>query len=232
MSLPGNGFIALWNDIDPQRVDYDTWHTTEHVPERLSVPGFLQAYRYVLTSGALPKYFTLYALSDVSTLNTENYRRLIREPTSWTRGMRQDFKNVGRLVCHTIFTRGAGVGGFAAVCVIRPIDRPLVDSLCGSLANLDGISATHFGEVDHSAEPLGLDMPEGSFAHSAYGIFVIEGYGAEALRSHCEALKLGRLDPLFEGWSLYKLVYELRKDDLRPPESQIGKAPLTRHHRS
>lgn len=231
MSLPGNGFIALWNDIDPLRSDYDTWHTTEHVPERLSVPGFLLAYRYVLTAGALPKYFTLYALADIGTLNTDDYRRLIREPTSWTRGMRRDFRNVGRLVCQTIITHGAGVGGFVAVCVVRSIDRPFVASLCESLVDLDGISATHFGEVDHSAEPLGLDMPQSSFSHGACGILVIEGYGAEALRSHCEALELDRLDPLFEGWSLYKLVYELRKDDLRRLESQNDGAPLTGHQR-
>ena len=74
-------------------------------------------------------------------------------------------------------------------------------------------------------------MPQSSFSHGACGILVIEGYGAEALRSHCEALELDRLDPLFEGWSLYKLVYELRKDDLRRLESQNDGAPLTGHQR-
>lgn len=228
MGLAGSGFIALWNDIDPHREDYDTWHTTEHVPERLGVPGFLQAYRYVLSAGTLPKYFTLYALSDVGTLNTDDYRRLIREPTSWTRGMRPDFRNVGRFVCQTIVTRGSGVGGFAAVCTVRPIDGLNVESLCDSLLSLDGVSAAHFGEINHSAEPLDLDMPVGSFSHSAYGVFVIEGYGSDALRKHCEALELGRLDPMFEGWSIYKLVFELRKDDLRPNNSVEPRASPTR----
>ena len=48
MSLKGTAFLALWNDIAAARdAEYNLWHTREHVPERLSVPGILTGKRYV-----------------------------------------------------------------------------------------------------------------------------------------------------------------------------------------
>ena len=43
MTLKGTGFLALWNDFDPEReAEYECWHTFEHVPERVGIPGFEQ----------------------------------------------------------------------------------------------------------------------------------------------------------------------------------------------
>ena len=48
MPLKGSAFLALWNDIEPQRrTEYDAWHTFEHVPERVGIPGFIRGRRYV-----------------------------------------------------------------------------------------------------------------------------------------------------------------------------------------
>ena len=41
------GLMAFWADIDP---DYEMrfleWHNCEHMPERVSVPGFCEGRRY------------------------------------------------------------------------------------------------------------------------------------------------------------------------------------------
>ena len=213
MALPGEGFIALWNDILPHRDDYDAWHTIEHVPERMGVDGFLCAHRYVLEAGGLPKYFTLYALGELAALNSEPYRRLISEPTAQTRRMRPDFRSFQRHVCRTRFTQGAGVGGFAAVCLITPALATLAGLLRPSLLGLDGVIAVHFGDVDPSAAPLELGMNAPPPRETA-GVLIVEGYGVQALARSCEGIGLGGLDAGFDGWSYYKLAFELRKADL------------------
>ena len=48
MSLPGNAFLAMWHDIEPDAwTEYMEWHTREHMPERLSIPGFLVGKRLI-----------------------------------------------------------------------------------------------------------------------------------------------------------------------------------------
>src|SRR5256885_14231528 len=44
-----NAFLALWNGLDRSdaREEYEAWHAMEHVPERVGLPGFLWARRYV-----------------------------------------------------------------------------------------------------------------------------------------------------------------------------------------
>jgi hypothetical protein len=60
MPLRGSGFLALWNDFDPAReAEYECWHTFEHVPERVGIPGFLSGRRYRAAERSESQYFTL-----------------------------------------------------------------------------------------------------------------------------------------------------------------------------
>ena len=56
MALLGEGVAAIWHDIAPEgEDDYHHWHCHEHVPERVSIPGFLRGRRYAGVSGT-PRY--------------------------------------------------------------------------------------------------------------------------------------------------------------------------------
>ena len=45
--LAGEGAIAIWNGIsDEGRADFYAWHLSEHMPERVGIPGFLRGRRY------------------------------------------------------------------------------------------------------------------------------------------------------------------------------------------
>ena len=40
--------VAMWWDIAPEvQSEWEDWHTREHMPERLSIPGFLRGSRWV-----------------------------------------------------------------------------------------------------------------------------------------------------------------------------------------
>ena len=48
MALTGSAFLAIWHDIDPPSwTEYMEWHTREHMPERLSIPGFTVGKRLI-----------------------------------------------------------------------------------------------------------------------------------------------------------------------------------------
>jgi hypothetical protein len=64
--------------------EFNAWYNTEHVPERIAVPGFLTARRYVV-EGSPGRYMAHYDLSDLSVLHTEPYASISRKPTPWTR---------------------------------------------------------------------------------------------------------------------------------------------------
>ena len=60
MPLPGKAAMLLLFDVLPEAIpEHDDWHTHEHLPERLSIPGFLRGTRWVATDGQR-RYFVIY----------------------------------------------------------------------------------------------------------------------------------------------------------------------------
>lgn len=109
MTEATGALLALWNDIDPAfEPAYEDWHANEHVPERLTVPGFLWARRYAaLAAGSGPRYLTLYGLRSCEVLESAAYRRLLAEPTPASALMRPRLRNISRWVCEVKCLRGS-----------------------------------------------------------------------------------------------------------------------------
>jgi hypothetical protein len=41
-------FLAIWHGlINEGKIDWERWHTYEHIPERLVIPSFLGGRRYM-----------------------------------------------------------------------------------------------------------------------------------------------------------------------------------------
>jgi hypothetical protein len=101
MALAGGGVLAIWNDIAPGGdAEFDHWQTSEHIPERVGVPGFLRGRRYTVLTGS-PRYFTLYETESVATLQSEGYLARLNAPTPWTSKCIQLFRNNRRTACRT-----------------------------------------------------------------------------------------------------------------------------------
>jgi hypothetical protein len=80
-----NGLLAVWMTPAPENEDdLNAWYSEEHLKERLSVPGFLAARRYVSLQGE-PKYVALYDVADVGVLASDEYRKVLGNSTPWTR---------------------------------------------------------------------------------------------------------------------------------------------------
>ena len=110
-------FLSLWNDYPTAFADeYEVWHTFEHVPERLTPPGIRTARRYgSFGGGQVNRYFTLYDLDDLQTIQHPTYLDLVRNPTRWSEKMRRHFSNVLRVPAECVASGGRGVGAHILV---------------------------------------------------------------------------------------------------------------------
>jgi hypothetical protein len=112
MPLLGNGVLAIWNGIEPNaESDFVAWHVTEHIPERVALPGFLRGRRYIAADGH-PKYFNFYETERTDTLFSADYVARLNAPTPWTRRVVANFRDTSRTVCSVTASLGRGEGGW------------------------------------------------------------------------------------------------------------------------
>jgi hypothetical protein len=108
------GILAIWNDVKPGREsDFETWFQSEHLAERLGVPGFLYGRRHEAISGA-PRFFVFYVTDGPEVLSSKAYRERVDNPTPMTRMiMSEVFLNMNRTVCRRVTRRGGPRGVYA-----------------------------------------------------------------------------------------------------------------------
>lgn len=235
MSLKGSAFLALWNDIEPPReAEYNLWHTREHVPERVTVPGILSGRRYVAAQADMYRYFTLYELESFAVLESAAYKALVDNPTPWSRSMRPDFRNFVRYPCRTLASVGRGMGG--AVTTLRfsrPSDAEDLHpdealAVCRSLVEaIPDLTNAHLGEADLSAPfPLGQPAPEESY-HLRYDlryVLVVEAFSTTALHKAMVTLREVLLRVRSTGLleiDTYGLIYAIGQADLGDPPTPL-----------
>lgn len=82
----GKGFLLVLMDCPPTLEDeFNAWYDTEHLPERLAVPGFETAIRFVCLDGH-PKYLAMYDLERPEVLDSAAYMKVAHDKSSpWTK---------------------------------------------------------------------------------------------------------------------------------------------------
>ena len=94
MALLGKGAIAMWWDIAPERrAEFEDWHSHEHFPERMSIPGFLRGARWAAVDGGVG-FFVMYELEAYETLVSEGYLKRLNTPSPWSMRMMPHHGNV------------------------------------------------------------------------------------------------------------------------------------------
>ena len=109
----GRGLMAFWADIDDDYVlRYQQWHNCEHIPERVSIPGFLEGRRYRSFSNML-HFLMFYETKAATTLASDAYMAALNAPTPWTREALTHFRSPVRSIYSQISSSGSP-GKFAA----------------------------------------------------------------------------------------------------------------------
>jgi hypothetical protein len=151
--LLGKGVLAIWNGIEPAaEEEFVAWHVREHIPERVSLPGFLRGRRYVAIDGH-PKYFNFYETQSADDLRSAAYVARLNAPTEWTRRVVARFRDTSRTICKVAWSIGQGEGGFIEAIVLepRPDAGPFEEKAHGSLS----------AAYDASAGLTGVHLLEG-----------------------------------------------------------------------
>jgi hypothetical protein len=92
----GGAALAIWFDIDPAgQEDFDAWYPRQHLPERLSLPGFRRGRRYAALE-ASSGFFTLYETAEAGVLSSPAYLERLNNPTDWTRRVLPHFQRMTR----------------------------------------------------------------------------------------------------------------------------------------
>jgi len=104
MAKKGEGLFLVYTDlVDPKyEEEFNAWYNTEHLPELLTLPGFLDAARYVATKGG-PKYLAVYEITSVAALQSPEFSRRKRTPWENRMSPRATGKNRVRIVGRQIF---------------------------------------------------------------------------------------------------------------------------------
>jgi hypothetical protein len=108
------GILAIWNDRRAgTEAEYEAWYRGEHLPERLSIPGFRASWRYRAIEGE-PEYFTFYETATPEVLFSEAYVARVENPTELTRRiMSGTFTNATRALLTGAVRWGMLRGAFA-----------------------------------------------------------------------------------------------------------------------
>ena len=149
------GFLVVWNDVAAAvEAEYRRWHRSEHMPERMSLPGFTRGRRYMDLAGTRNRYLTVYEGRSVETFRSEPYRARLAAPTPWTSRMSARMSNFVRRVCRTVASDGAAIGGAAATFRFRLADDHGIGAagaaaeLVRAVIGVDGAVGAHLGLVD------------------------------------------------------------------------------------
>ncbi len=226
MPLMGRAFLAIWHDIAPDgEREYEEWHTRQHMPERLGVPGFLLGRRYVDRDAPLHRWLTLYETRTLEVLSSEGYRARLNAPTHWSGRVQPHFRNFVRSACTLSASVGEGVGGALATLrlALDPAGLARLEAeahgLAHRLASLPGVTGGHVGvaapdttRVRTRESELRADAGESVFD----AVVMVEATGRRELREVADAATtlLGTALRVSPGaLAIYDLAYVLATTD-------------------
>ena len=169
MATPdATGLMAFWADIDPAyEPRFLEWHNCEHMPERVSVPGFVEGRRYHGIADA-PAYLMMYLTESAEVLQSDAYLTRLNDPTPWTTESLSHFRNPSRNVYD--LRTGLGTGGLVAAPYMISIRfdiaasagdaamRDISDQLLPAWAALDGVERAAFYAIN--AAVSGIETAE------------------------------------------------------------------------
>ena len=111
--------MLLTFDVTEGQVrEHDQWHTYEHLPERLSIPGFLRGTRWTAVHGQ-PRYMVLYEVQSLDTLTSAAYLERLNNPSPWTTRMMSHYRGMSRGLCSVVASAGLGIGRFSLLMRFR-----------------------------------------------------------------------------------------------------------------
>jgi hypothetical protein len=188
------GFLlVLMQPPEAIEEEFNAWYDTEHVPERLSVPGILTAIRFSSLTAATPKYLAMYDLESEAVLESDAYKRVAGANSSpWTRrvtGKTKVYRSVGTQIypgnaitirsARATILRFRGLDAGASESVVRGLRSAFEPR--GSTLQLRVFAYHVGGKADvigfvSSAAPDAMDIDPKAFGEDAKALDLFNTY--------------------------------------------------------
>jgi hypothetical protein len=190
MSLLGTAALAMWWDLAPAvRAEFEHWHSHEHFPERLGIPGFRRASRWT-SPDAGEGMFMMYELEDFEVLSSPAYMARLNAPTPWSTRMMPHHRNMVRSQCRVLESCGGYLGRRALTIRMSPAAgredalRGTIRSLGQQVAMRPGLTGLHL--LRHESPAIALTEEQkmrGLADKAADWVLIASGYDAAALNT-------------------------------------------------
>jgi hypothetical protein len=215
--------MLLGFDIAAEAIDeHDDWHTHEHLPERLAIPGFLRGSRWVALKGG-PRYFVLYEVERLDVLASPAYLERLNHPSPWTAKMMPHYRGMTRGLCTVAASVGAGQGPFGLLVRLEPaadaearLDTWLRREIVAALPMRPGLGSVHLLKAELAAPMTNEQRIRGADAAVAWALLVT-GYREDAVAALAAAeLGAGTLEAhgaTRSSAALYRADYTLARGE-------------------
>ena len=224
MPLLGKAALLLSFDIVQEAIpEHDDWHTHEHLPERLSIPGFLRGTRWVALQGQ-PRYFVIYEVEQLATLTSSAYLERLNNPSPWTSKMMLHYRGMTRGFCSVAGSFGLGIGHAALLMRFKPAAETasalrnwLLQDILPALPSAPGLGSAHLFEGAVTPSMTNEQRLRGADAGVDWALLVT-GYSPEAL-ANLERADLGNAQLEKHGAAgivaaLYRMDYSIIRREL------------------
>jgi quinol monooxygenase YgiN len=183
MALLGESALAMWWDMAADmRAEFEHWHSHEHFPERLALPGFQRASRWAAADGG-EGFFILYELHSHGALSSPEYLARLNAPTPWSTRLMPHHRNMVRSQTRVLHSHGAGVARHALTVRLSPREgeaerlQAAFRSLVQELPLRAGLAGAHLLRTD--TPPLATTTEQkirGNADRTADWVFFVCGY--------------------------------------------------------
>ena len=188
MALLGTAALAMWWDMAPAlRGEFEHWHSHEHFPERLALPGFRRGSRWGSATGGTG-IFVLYELEAHEVLASPAYLARLNAPTPWSQEMMPHHANMVRCQSRVVHSRGGAVAGSALTVRLSFAagrEEALRTSLCTLLDEFvqrPGITGAHLLETQAPAIAQTVEQRiRGGADRAADATLLVTGYDGATL---------------------------------------------------
>ena len=209
--------LLSFDVLEEAIAEHDEWHTHEHLPERLSLPGFLRGTRWVAVRGQ-PRYLVVYEVDHVDALASGAYLERLNNPTPWTSRMMPHYRGMTRGLCSVVGSCGFGMGHLGLLIRFKP--APEAESALGGwlagilprVATLRGVGSAHLLKGALPAQMTNEQRMRGADANVDWALLVT-GYSEDALealgRADLASAQLEQHGATAVGSGLYRTDYML-----------------------
>lgn len=224
MTLLGDAAVAMWwNVAEDHLTEFHEWHSKEHLPERLGIPGFNRGSRWQQEDSG--EFFVLYELAAYETLISDAYLARLNDPTPWSQAMMPLHSGMTRSQCRVIASHGRGIATYMSTTRLSPKDgqdealESRLRSVLAGLPEAPGITGAHLLRTETPNAAMTAEQQIRGADAVADWVILLAGHNRQALQATCSgALDRGTLDgygaQAVTHGAPYRLVHALVPQDV------------------